>query len=311
VNLFAAVQPSSYPFYAYSWSPAGGLDNPNVRNPNFTGLTSTTLTVTVTTPAGCLGSDNVFFEVIAPDIIQALALDTLLCPRDTAQLSVTGTAVSVIWSPDIYLSDADSTTVSVWPSASTVYTVIGTDINNCKDTASIEVTVYPDAVLSLPDSARIYPGESYQIDPSGNTLYYQWFPPQGLSSISIANPIAQPTVDTRYFVQAATENGCLTQDSIDIYVSTETPINIPNAFTPGSEPNSSLKVNYRGIATLKSFSIYNRWGTKVFETTNIDEGWDGRFNGEPQPMGVYIYMVEAVSSSGRKFVKQGNITLIR
>ncbi|MBS1585873.1 MAG: gliding motility-associated C-terminal domain-containing protein, partial [Bacteroidetes bacterium] len=53
------------------------------------------------------------------------------------------------------------------------------------------------------------------------------------------------------------------------------------------------------------------WGVKMFETNNIDEGWDGTYKGKPQPMGVYVYMVEAISPTGRKFVKQGNVTLIR
>lgn len=311
VNLFAAVvNAPDYPFYSYGWSPAGGLSDPAVRDPNYTALVSTTFTVTVTTPAGCLGSDDIHYEVIAPDIID-VSSDTMLCPRDTAHLRVIGNPVSVIWSPALFISDVDTTNPRVWPVATTTYTVIGTDINNCKDTGFIEVVVHPDAVLSLPDSATIYPGESYQIDPQGNVLYFQWFPPNGLSNTQIGNPVAQPTVDTRYYVQAATEYGCVTNDSIDIYVSYESAIDVANAFTPGSAPNQSIKISHLGTATLKSFSIYNRWGTKVFESTDISEGWDGRFKGEPQPMGVYVYMVEAVSATGRRFVKQGNITLIR
>jgi gliding motility-associated-like protein len=75
--------------------------------------------------------------------------------------------------------------------------------------------------------------------------------------------------------------------------------------------NTEIKIIKRGIATLKYFRIFNRWGQKVFETTDIDEGWNGRFNGNLQPMGVYVYMVEAVTNTGRVFNKQGNITLIR
>ncbi len=311
VNLFAQVTPAAYPSYSYTWTPSGGLDNPNVQNPNFTGLINTTLTVTVKTPAGCSGTDNIFFEVIAPDIVQVSSPDTMLCPRDTAQLNVTGTAVSVMWTPNLFIDNPDTINAIVYPPVTTLYTVIGTDINNCKDTASIEVIVHPDAVVSLPDSATIYPGQTYQMNPSGNGLYFTWFPPTGLSNTAISNPIAEPTVDTRYHVLAATEYGCIATDSIDIYVSYETPINIANAFSPGSQPNPEIKVQYIGNATLKSFIIYNRWGAKVFETSDISKGWDGRFNGEPQPMGVYIYTVEAVSSTGRPFVKQGNITLIR
>jgi gliding motility-associated-like protein len=96
-----------------------------------------------------------------------------------------------------------------------------------------------------------------------------------------------------------------------VLVKPESLLDVPNAFSPGSQPNGTIKVERRGIATLNSFRIFNRWGTKVFETNDINQGWDGRFNGEPQPMGVYVYIVEATTNTGRRFTKQGNITLIR
>jgi len=44
---------------------------------------------------------------------------------------------------------------------------------------------------------------------------------------------------------------------------------------------------------------------------NIDEGWDGKYKGAPQPMGVYIYVIDATTNTGKRFSKQGNVTLIR
>jgi gliding motility-associated-like protein len=92
-------------------------------------------------------------------------------------------------------------------------------------------------------------------------------------------------------------------------VSADSEVEFPNAFTPGH--NSKLKVLHLGEARLKSFVIFNRWGQKMFETNNIAEGWDGTYNGEPQPIGVYIYTIEAESFTGRKINRQGNVTLIR
>ena len=66
-----------------------------------------------------------------------------------------------------------------------------------------------------------------------------------------------------------------------------------------------------GDATLKNFSIYNRWGMKIFETKDINQGWDGTYNGEPQPLGVYVYIAEGITATGKTFRKQGNITLMR
>jgi len=121
-----------------------------------------------------------------------------------------------------------------------------------------------------------------------------------------------PPVNTRYFVTGITEYGCIGKDSIDVLVNPETLLDIPNAFTPGGyPPNNEIKIIKRGIATLKYFRIFNRWGEKVFETANIDEGWDGYHKGTLQQIGVYVYMIEAVTNTGVVFKKQGNITLIR
>jgi len=165
-------------------------------------------------------------------------------------------------------------------------------------------------MISLPDSVSLYPEESYQMDPQGNCTYFQWFPPSGLSADNISNPIAQPDVRTRYFVTGTTEYGCTVQDSIDILV-WETLLDMPNAFVPGNGQNNLFKPVRRGIAKLNSFTIYNRWGNKVYESTDIEQGWDGTYNGTPQPLGVYIYIIDAVKDNGAPFKQQGNVTLIR
>lgn len=308
IHMQAMVSP---PYnYTYNWTPAGALNDNTIPNPIYTALTTTTLNLTVSTPIGCSNSDAVTFEIIPADFMEA-SNDTALCPGDTAQLHVTGDAVSIWWRPNMWISDTLSTDPYVWPVTPTYYTVFGRDVNYCLDTQRVFVDVKPAALVGLPDSVRIYPGESYQMDPKGNCLYFQWFPPLGLSASNISNPIAAPEVNTRYFISAATEFGCTVQDSIDVFVSLESYIDLPNAFSPGSQPNSILKPVHSGVVTLKYFRVYNRWGTKVFESTDVNKGWDGTYNGEPQPMGVYIYMIEAETHRGRKFTKQGNITLLR
>ena len=148
------------------------------------------------------------------------------------------------------------------------------------------------------------------MDPGGNCLYYSWFPTLGLSRADVSNPLAQPIVNTRYVIQGRTDAGCVVTDSVDVIVKTDSYIEMPNAFSPGRGRNS-LRILRRGDVELKNFTIYNRWGTKVFQTKNVDEGWDGTLDGEKQPMGVYIYVIEAVTPSGRTINKQGNITLVR
>jgi len=309
VTVRSLVSPA-YNNYTYAWSPGGLLSSTTTPNPLFTALATTTLTLTVRTPAGCQDDDAITYSVIPAEFL-TLSNDTALCPRDTAQLTVTGNAVSVAWTPNRYIDDTTSFTPRVAPVTTTRYFVSGRDASFCLDTGSVLVVIKPEAVLSLPDSVRIYPGESYQMDPVGNCLYFSWFPPLGLSSTSIANPVAQPVVNTRYVVDGRTEFGCTTRDSIDVFVNYDSYVDVANAFTPGSAPNGTIRVSTLGTVTLKKFVIYNRWGQKMFETSDVNAGWDGTLNGQPQPMGVYVYMVEAQTAAGLRFQKQGNITLIR
>ena len=59
------------------------------------------------------------------------------------------------------------------------------------------------------------------------------------------------------------------------------------------------------------FSIYARWGEKVFETKDKKIGWDGRYKGQLLPMDAFAYTLDVEFVDGKKFVKKGDITLIR
>lgn len=299
--------------YTYSWTPGSTIADPNSPSTVFTAYNTSTLVFKAMTSAGCVDSDDVVVTVNPVDFL-VLSSDTAICPGDTAQLHMTSNNTvlqSFTWLAADNISDLLSADPYVWPYTTTTYTAIGVDVNSCADTQQVNVIVRPQASLTLQDSVMLHPGESYQMNPMGNTMYHTWFPPLGLSDHRIANPMARPEVNTRYIVQGYTEGGCSAIDSIEVMVMPDSYLDVPNAFTPGSNPNSLLKVVHKGIARLKTFAVYNRWGTKVFETADLNAGWDGKYNGEPQPMGVYIYTVEGNTASGKNVAKQGNVTLIR
>ena len=294
----------------YVWSPASSLSCSTCPQTLAYPDTTTIYTVIGTSAQGCEGTTTTRLNVLNTGL-DASPNDTGVCPGDSLQLHVTGFDSTIRWFPSAGLSD---TSANPWvhPTGPLTYIVVADYKNGCSDTERINIRYVSNAVINLADSVRLYPGESYQMDPNGNCLYFHWFPPLGLSDTKIANPIAQPPVRTRYFVDGRTEWGCETRDSIDVYIIMESLLDVPNAFIPGSDgPNNILKLIRRGEATLKSFTIYNRWGNRVFETSDINEGWDGRYSGTPQPMGVYIYVIEAAYNTGKKFYRQGNVTLIR
>jgi gliding motility-associated-like protein len=310
IQFIGSVVPSNYNNYTFDWTPGMDLDDSTVQHPVFSGDNYVPeMTLKVTTPIGCTGSDTMMIVVYPGDFLTA-STDTGTCPPAMIQLTSSG-AATYSWSPSYGLDATDIPNPIASPVTSTDYTLLGSKTYNghvCYDTQRVAVNVYPAASLNLPDSIQLWPGESYQMDPEGNGLYYTWFPPSGLTAANISNPVANPEVRTRYFVTSTTEHGCIVKDSIDILINTETALDAPNAFSPST---GVFKIVKRGIATLQYFRIYNRWGNKVFETTDIDAGWDGTYNDKPQPMGVYVYTIEAISSTGKPFKKNGTVTLLR
>jgi gliding motility-associated-like protein len=291
LHIHAGVNPMWYTHYRYTWTPSGYLDNDSASTVVFHG-DSTTIKVVVTTPAGCTGEDTVKVIVFPGDFASLYPAAKNFCPHDTFTLQPTG-GLTYQWTPPYYLSNPNGPAPVISPITSQNYMAVATSIHGCKDTLSFSAIVHAGAVIYLEDSVTIYPGESYQISPQSNCTSFTWFPAAGLSSPYVSNPLTTTEMGTRYIVQGSTEWGCTTRDTIIVNVDPDGILAIPNAFTPGGSVNNEFKIIKRGLATLNYFRIFNRWGNLVFETKDIDKGWNGEFNGVPQPFGVYVYQVEA------------------
>jgi gliding motility-associated-like protein len=86
---------------------------------------------------------------------------------------------------------------------------------------------------------------------------------------------------------------------------------MPNAFMPEGVNNIFKPVTVYVQADSYLFQIYNRWGQRIFETTDPNQGWNGSHNGKEDPQGAYVYFVSFVSSNGETYSKSGSVTLIR
>jgi gliding motility-associated-like protein len=108
-------------------------------------------------------------------------------------------------------------------------------------------------------------------------------------------------------------NGCIASDFIEVSVE-PCKFFLPNAFSPNTDgENDEFQINYYNIICLEYslIVIYNLWGEKVFESTDVAKGWDGTFNGNKENPGVYTYYLEATLISGEVIRKKGSVSLIR
>lgn len=119
-----------------------------------------------------------------------------------------------------------------------------------------------------------------------------------------------------YNIQLTNEAAC-SQDTMIILSQEECPINIPNAFTPnedGLNDRFNILSHPDFAGEFLSFSIFDRWGRKVYENKNFDSqdsGWDGTFKGTDCEIGVYIFYFEYISETGERKLVSGNVSLIK
>jgi gliding motility-associated-like protein len=172
------------------------------------------------------------------------------------------------------------------------------------------VRVYASPSIYLGADQSICPGSNAitlidQDNASNPLASWQWNTGETTSSISVVKPGS--------YYAVVTIDGCTASDTVQ--VNKDCYMEIPNVFTPNGDGTNDYffprQMLTRGVTSFK-MDIYNRWGQQIYETTNTDgRGWDGTFNGTPQPEGVYVYMIDATFKDGQIEHHQGNITLIR
>ena len=118
--------------------------------------------------------------------------------------------------------------------------------------------------------------------------------------------------DVKYLIDITDEHTCVTTDTMQMLVLKKPGFYLPTAFTPnGDGLNDVLKPYLVGMKSLKSFSIFNRWGDRVFYSVTYGEGWDGKFKGTDQEPGVYVWILVFVDSNNKTVTEKGTVTLIR
>lgn len=201
----------------YSWSPSTGLSNTTIANPVANPTITTTYVVTVTT-GGCSSLDAVVVNVLPVPVANA-GNDVTICSGTTTPLTASGGSI-YSWSPSFALSDASIANPMANPNVTVTYTVTVSN-GACSSTDAVVVNVNPTPVANAGSDVTICLGNNTILNGSGGTTY-SWSPATGLSSTTIANPVATPMVNTSYILTVTTGT-CSSNDTMNVTV------NIANA----------------------------------------------------------------------------------
>ncbi len=158
-------------------------------------------------------------------------------------------------------------------------------------------------------------GDSVTLDQLSNldpSFSYLWSPSSGLSCSDCQIPNALPESSRVYTVTITSADGCFVTARFDVKKCSAQEIVMPNIFSPNGDSRNQLFCpiggEYDDVISLK---IFNRWGQKIYDGNGNDSKWDGTFKGKPQPVGVYVYIVELGCNGVVEKTLEGDVTLLR
>jgi gliding motility-associated-like protein len=254
---------------------------------------------------------------------------TLSCPNATFEVQGSGSPgvsgyLTATLSPlstgsNMNLAPSNSFVTNASALVNTIYTLNVTDENNCKSDP-----VFDTMFIQLPaprvdwDTAVII-GQTTPLNAFlGNAFTYTWSPlitNLNCDTCIFPNPISNSMVDITYTVMVEDTLKCsIVKNTYKIKIIPKVSLDVPTAFTPnGDGVNDVIFPAGWGIKKLIYFKVFNRWGQQIFESNNLNVGWDGNFDGVPQNMETYVYQVsvETYLETEPTLFKTGTFKLIR
>lgn len=182
----------------------------------------------------------------------------------------------------------------------------------------VALTVYANPTVSFSSDYMTYPPQGVLIKPAitGSPVSYSWKPVEGLNDPFTKTPLANPALNTLYFLTVVSADGCKASGSV--WVKPVKGIFVPSGFTPNKDGKNDVLyvLGGKGGDIIKTFTIFDRWGAKIFQVQNVPlndpkYGWDGTHNGTITTPGTYVYVVEVIGSQGETSTLKGTATLIR
>lgn len=270
---------------------------------------------------GCTKTDTVFVPAPVADVYTittdstscfgtdysdgAIFINGLTPQNQPYQYSVNGSPLQ--YSGDFYNQAAGN------------HVVEGVNNWGCKTTLSAFVPEPANGFAEiLPNDTTLQIGQSIQLTSSfgpfnsSTIVSYNWSPAEGLSCIDCPNPLVTSYAKNTDYVLTIIYNGqCQAKATASVSVENNLPLYIPTAFSPNGDGNNDVFQIYgEGISTI-DLKIFNRWGEKVFESTNQFEGWDGTYKGVMQNPSVYTYHVDITYLDNKKIDRKGTVSTIR
>ena len=297
--------------YSYTWNPSGG------HSSIASNLVAGVYTVTVSDFNNCASTQTISIKE-NPQVI-ATTSNYSACPNQNVIITGSGSGGVGPYSYYWNIGFVNTPTISVHELNSSVYYLIVKDSYSCSSLPAIS-NLYIYKTLKASYSVNDY--EVSEFEPtiyfndlsSGNPITWNWnF--SNLGSSNSQNAMFNFSTIGTYTIQlnVTDANGCIDSSLQVVNVIPEFTFYAPNAFTPNNNGLNDVflpKGNGWDVSTYKLW-IFDRWGNKVFHTTDYQQGWDGKEKSVNTPNDTYIWKVELDDLLQKSHEFTGQIVIIK
>jgi gliding motility-associated-like protein len=180
-------------------------------------------------------------------------------------------------------------------------------------TKTVSINSKPKANFEMTNNPTVAQEPVYFSDfsaPTGSIVAWIWNFGDGSGAVG-QSPTHSYLNGGTYTITLTVFDGQGCRDSINKVIEVNLLPQVPSAFSPNGDGNNDFLYVKGGPFKRMLFRVYNNWGEKIFETTDQSVGWDGKKDGMEQPLGVYVWTLEADLYNNRTVRINGDVTLIR
>mgnify|MGYP006136815293 CR=1 FL=1 len=302
-------------YASYEWKPSSSVVTPNASfsliYPTISGLQ----TVEVIDSNGCAGEVNFDVEVKPKPFVNA-GLNFEVCDGDTIELIANAGEGDYRWTPEEMVFQPDSLTTLAVPLGVGFLRLTISDNLGCTNTDDAIISAHPlpyvDAGEDIEncDMQTVFLGGP-SVTSEENSI--NWSPADLLSDPKAEHPWVLNTERDTFYLEVVSPDGCKNDDTVSVNSDCYSKIYVPNAFSPDNNGVNDFFRVYGHRIYNPYLKVYDKWGHIIFESTDIEIGWDGTHlkQGNDASIGTYFWDFLYENERGRVETMEGIVNLIR
>ncbi len=303
------------------WTPATYITCPTCDSTYATPPVTTQYIAQAKNQYGCISYDTTLIKVYTPYNLQVFPVDTIVCPGQLVQYRTADTGMFT-WSPSTFLNKTNIPNPFSIPDSGIIYQVIVKDSVGCfADTTNVTIRTFIKPSVNAGADTTVAFNSPFNLNPTytGIISSYTWSPlTNNLSCPNCPSTSGVAVQSEEYKITVTSSDGCIASDSVKVFLTcAESNLFVPTIFTPNNDGKNDLFAPVtRGYKLINRFTIYNRWGKKVFEKTNVQPNsaelaWNGRNNGVALKNETFVWFLEGTCDLGQKQSTKGTVILVR